>query len=390
MTLVKEKMRVLCLTTYYLPGYKGGGPIKTIKNIAEQLGDDIAFSVVASDRDLGDSAPYVSVDLGKWVRVGKAFVFYAPSGFKFYRQVAKLIWMKDYDLVYLNSFFSLRFSLFPLLLAKAFRKRVLLAPRGEFSEGALSMKRLKKILFIRVSRILGVHAKLVFQASSIFEVEDIRRVLGQEADIKVAENIGAQEFASDLPIRSTGPLKAVFVSRISPKKNLLAALEILKKARQPLDYHLYGPIEDGQYWEQCREAISALPAHIKVEHKGTLIPDQVISTLAEYDVFFLPTKGENYGHVIAEALCAALPVVISDATPWRNLQQLGIGWDLPLSKPDAFSSVLDKLALMPAEQYQDMRACVLGWARNKFSQQDTTEANIAMFRYVYEKSKVDQ
>ena len=373
------------MTTYYLPGYKGGGPIKSIKNMTEQLGDDISINVVTSDRDLGDDTPYFSIDLGEWTRVDNAFVFYVQPGMKFYLQLAKLIWQKDYDLIYLNSFFSLRFSLFPLLLAKTLQQRVLLAPRGEFSEGALSIRWLKKNIFIRISKMLRIHCSSVFQASSVFEVEDIRSTLGPEVDIKVAENISAQEFAGDLPICSAGPLKAVFLSRISPKKNLLAALEILRKAQQPLCYHVYGPIEDNEYWERCKQVIGALPTHIKVEYKGTLTPDQVITTLAEYDVFFLPTKGENYGHVIAEALCAALPVVISDTTPWRNLEQLGIGWDLPLSDPDAFCTVLDKLALMPAGRYQGMRKWVQGWARNKFLQRDTTEANISMFRYVYEK-----
>ena len=109
------------------------------------------------------------------------------------------------------------------------------------------------------------------------------------------------------------------------------------------------------------------------------------ATLSAYDMFFMPTKGENYGHVIAEALCAGLPILIADTTPWRNLQEQGIGWDLPLNDPNAFSTAIDQLALMPAEQHVQMRETVLAWAKNKFSQRDAIDANIAMFRYAYEK-----
>ena len=383
--LSEQPLQVLTFAGVFLPGYKGGGPIKTIKNLFEQAGKDISFKLVTSDRDLGDAKPYTSVACGEWNEVGNASVFYAQPSKQGYRQIAGILREKNYDVVYLNSFFSPRFSFFPLLLAKALRQKVVLAPRGEFSEGALSLKSTKKHIFITVSKLLGFHRGTVFQVSSNYEAEDIRQALGPNVDTQVAENIGAQEFAENLKPRQSGPLKAVFVSRISPKKNLLVAIKMLQKVQQPLVYDIYGPIEDQDYWRDCEKAIAALPPHIQVQHKGTLNPDEVVKTLEKYDVFFFPTKGENYGHVIAEALCAGLPIVIADTTPWRNLQNLGIGWDLPLNNPDAFNAALDELAIMPAEDHMHMRQNVLSWAKNKFSQRDAIEANIALFKYAYEK-----
>ena len=383
--LSEQPLQVLTFAGVFLPGYKGGGPIKTIKNLFEQAGKDISFKLVTSDRDLGDAKPYTSVACGEWNEVGNASVFYAQPSKQGYRQIAGILREKNYDVVYLNSFFSPRFSFFPLLLAKALRQKVVLAPRGEFSEGALSLKSTKKHIFITVSKLLGFHRGTVFQVSSNYEAEDIRQALGPNVDTQVAENIGAQEFAENLKPRQSGPLKAVFVSRISPKKNLLVAIKMLQKVQQPLVYDIYGPIEDQDYWRDCEKAIAALPPHIQVQHKGTLNPDEVVKTLEKYDVFFFPTKGENYGHVIAEALCAGLPIVIADTTPWRNLQNLGIGWDLPLNNPDAFNAALDELATMPAEDHLLMRQNVFTWAKNKFSQRDAIEANIALFKYAYEK-----
>jgi len=378
-------LKVLVFAGHYIPGYKGGGPIKTIKNLFEQTGDEITFKLIASDRDLGDTFPYTSIECGTWNQVGKASVLYVQPGKIGYGQMVQELRTKDYDLVYLNSFFSPRFSFFPLILAKMLRQKVVIAPRGEFSEGALALKSLKKNLFITAYRLLGFHRHTVFQVSSEFEAEDVRRTLGSRVDTHIAENIGAQEFAGQLQRRTTGPLKAVFVSRISPKKNLLAALEMLQKVQQSLSYDIYGPIEDRDYWQECEKAIAALPPHIQVHHRGTLHPDEVVKTLENYDAFFFPTKGENYGHVIAEALCAGLPILIANTTPWRNLQNLGIGWDLSLNDPDAFSAELDQLAIMPAEKHFDMRQNVLAWAKNKFSQRDAVEANIDLFKYAYDK-----
>ena len=63
---------------------------------------------------------------------------------------------------------------------------------------------------------------------------------------------------------------------------------------------------------------------------GEVKHEKLHALLHEYDVMLLPTLGENFGHAIIEALDAGLPVVISDRTPWRNLEQAGVGADLPL------------------------------------------------------------
>ncbi|MAE21756.1 MAG: group 1 glycosyl transferase [Pseudomonas sp.] len=383
--ITNSPIRVLTFTGVFLPGYKGGGPIKTIKNLFEQVGKDVSFKLVTSDRDIGDTEPYTSVVCGEWNEVGNASVFYLQPSKQGYNQIAGILREKNYDVVYLNSFFSPRFSFYPLLLAKAMRQRVVISPRGELSEGALGLKSLKKNIFIAVYKLLRLHRGVVFQVSSKYEERDLRRVLGPKVDVRVAENIGAQEFGEATHKRTAGALRAVFVSRISPMKNLLMALESLRNVRSPMVYDIYGPAEDEVYWDQCQKVIETLPKHIQVEHKGSLNPADVVKTMSGYDVFYLPTKGENYGHAIAEAICAGLPILIADTTPWRNLQDHGIGWDLPLDNPDAFSTVLDELAAIPDEEYWAMRERVLAWAKKKFSQRDAIEANIALFKYAYEK-----
>jgi glycosyltransferase involved in cell wall biosynthesis len=385
--LVKKNITILAFNGFYLPGYKGGGPIKTIKNLFEEAGNQVSFRLITSDRDLGDNAPYKTIACGEWNSSRNVSAFYAQSGFKGYVQIAKIILAKNYDLVYLNSFFSPKFSFFPLVISKLLGQPVVLGPRGEFSSGALSLKSTKKRIVIAICKLIGLHRWVVFQASSRFEAEDIRRVLGPKVDVKIAEDISAQEFITDFPTSFDEELKAVFISRITPMKNLLVALEVLCNVRQPLCYHIYGPIEDQDYWLQCEKVKASLPSYVRVEYMGELTPDQVVCTMAKYDIFFMPTKGENYGHVITEALCAGLPILISDKTPWRNLEKQGVGWDLPLDSLSAFSLVLDQLAMMPSDQHQKMRKTVVAWAKNKFSQSDAVDANIEMFRYAYEKQQ---
>ncbi|WP_237673935.1 glycosyltransferase family 4 protein [Vreelandella profundi] len=380
-----QGLSVLVFSAVYFPGFKGGGPVKTIKNLFNQVGKEISFRLVTSDRDLGDKEPYTSVACGQWNDIGNAAVFYAQPGRGGYSQIMRIIKSKNYHIIYLNSFFSPRFSFFPLFLARVLQQRVVLSPRGEFSKGALAIKPSKKKIFIVAYKILQLHRHVIFQASSQFEELDIRRVLGEKVDVRVAENIAAQEFGDAAHERIVGNLRVIFVGRISPMKNLLMALESLRNVHAQMAFDIYGPLEDSNYWLQCQEVIETLPKHIQVSYKGFLDPLDVVKTMSGYDVFYLPTKGENYGHAIVEATCAGLPIIISDTTPWRNLQDCGIGWDLSLSAPEYFGAALDELAAMPSKEYQEMRQRVLSWANEKFSQRNAVEANIALFKYAYEK-----
>ena len=375
-------LNVLVFASYFTPGFKGGGPIKTIGNLINCTSDEVNFKLVTGDRDLGDQAPYESVDIGRWNKIGRAQAFYAKNSWTGYVDILRILFRCEFDLLYLNSFFSMKFSFFPLCIARLLRKSVILVPRGELSEGALSLKKTKKSIFIALYRLLGFHYAVVFQASSSFEEQDIRRALGPKVQVQIAENIGSQDYAESIPDRTEGPLRAVFLSRISPKKNLLSALVMLGDVSKTMHYHIYGPVEDGAYWDQCLSAIRKLPDHIKVEHKGTLNPENVVSTLSQYDLFFFPTKGENYGHVIAEALCAGVPLLISDQTPWRDLENKGLGWDLPLNNTHEFSAVIDRFASMTAEERFEFRKRILSWAKIRFSQRDAIEANISMFKKV--------
>lgn len=376
---------VLVFSDYYLPGYKGGGPIKTVKNLFDQVGEEISFKLITLNHDLEDTVPYSDIESDVWNTVGNAKVFYISRGTAGYKQIIKIMLERGYQVIYLNSFFSPTFSLLPLLIAKSLRQKVVLGPRGEFSEGALKLKSQKKNVFIKMYKLLGLHHGVIYQASSNYEADDIKRVLGANVDIQIAEDIGAQQFSDTLILRETDNLKIVFVSRISPMKNLLLALEILKNVRQTVSYDIYGPIEDQEYWVKCESVIDSLPSNIQVNYRGELRPEEVIDTISTYDLFFMPTKGENYGHVIAEALCAGLPLLIADTTPWRNLQKQGIGWDLSLINPEAFSTVIDELAIMPSKEHHQMREKVLAWAKNKFNQRDAIDANIAMFKYAANK-----
>ena len=141
--------------------------------------------------------------------------------------------------------------------------------------------------------------------------------------------------------------------RISPMKNLDFALRVLTQVKIPVLFSIYGPKEDPAYWHECERLISAMPSHVEVRYEGAIVNEQVQQTIARHDVFFLPTRGENFGHVFLEAWSAGVPILISDQTPWKQLEEQGVGWDLALEDEQQYVGVLEALAKLSRDAHEE-------------------------------------
>lgn len=358
MVRIKKGVYILVITGYYLPGYKGGGPIRTLANMVDRLGDEFEFKIVTADHDSGDTAPYGNIKIDDWNRVGRADVFYLSPKRRSLRDFRRLLYSTEYDVLYLNSFFSPHFTIKPLMLRRLRLipdRPLVIAPRGEFSPGALGLKSFKKRVYISAARALGLYKGAVWQASSGHEEADIRRWFGNDARVIIALNlppvINAADGSVAIKEKTKACLKIIFLSRISRKKNLDGALEMFNGIKGEIQFNIYGPMEDKTYWAECQKIIGGLSGDIEVRYRGSVEHDQVAAVMREHDIFFLPTLGENFGHVILEALCAGCPVLISDQTSWRGLEEKGVGWDLPLSKPEMFQDVLQRCVDMNDEEF---------------------------------------
>lgn len=335
-----SKKKVLIFADYYLPGYKAGGPVKSLRMLIDLLSDEFDFYVITRNHDFMSSEIY-DVPVETPVSMGKAIVYYLPKmQLSFVRDLIK---KQKFDILYFNSFFSVPFSFLPLLLSKT-KAKVILAPRGEFSPGALSIKKAKKKFFIQFAKIGGIYSRVKFHATSEQEINDIRRVMGNNVKIELASNIATAAADKIIKVKKENDsLKIVYLSRITPKKNLLFALQILQKITAgQIQFDIYGPTENAEYWQACQEVILALPKNIQANYKGVILPEEVVTIFSQYHLFFFPTLGENFGHVILESLSAGCPVLTSDQTPWA-LEKAECGWAIPLQDKAAYLAILKKL-----------------------------------------------
>lgn len=384
-----RRPRILILTGHYFPAYRAGGPIRTLQAIVERLGDEFSLRIITKDRDIGDEHALSGIAGDCWQPVGKAQVRYLAPRNRTPLALCRLLRRTPHDLLYLNSFFDpvstiqvvalRRFGLLPPW-------PILLAPRGEFSPGALRLKSRKKRAYITLARHLGLYRDIYWQVSSEQERIDLLngffrgRGTAESSRILVAPDLsGPAAVPSPLSaLKRTGRLRIVYLSRISPMKNLEFALQSLAGLAGDVSMDIYGPIDDSPfeqaYWARCQERIRQLPSNVVVTYHGPVEPDRVPTALSEHDLFFLPTLGENFGHAILEALAAGLPVLISDRTPWRDLAAHRAGWDLPLEQPGAFAEILQRLVDMDEAEYAPYRVDARARAERYFA--DTTNVEL--------------
>lgn len=348
---------ILVLIGCLWPGSDSSGPNQSLRSLCAELTDEFEFRIVARDRPFGASARAAPED---WVDLGFAEIIYLRIGPLGAIGLRRLLRDAEYDLLLLNGFFDREFTLPTLIMRRLGlipSRPVLLSPRGEFGDGALSLKRGVKRAWLAVVRLAGLLRGVTLHATSEQEAADIAERLTFAAPARVAPNVRPM-FAPPpaTPERCGGPLRLVFLGRVTAIKNLDYALDTLRLVRTDVAYDIFGPISDRAYGQACEALASTLPSHVKVRFMGEILNADAPATLAGYDLLFMPTKGENFGHAIFEALASSTPVLISDRTPWRNLTRRRAGFDLPLDDPGAFAAAIERMAAMPPAEAALWRA----------------------------------
>ncbi len=352
-----DRKKIMVFIDWYLPGTNAGGPVRTCANMISRLRHEYDFYVVTRDTDLNANQPYAGIKSNEWNELADGTrVFYFSSAAVSMPKIRELIQSISPDIVHLNSMYSWNFTVLPLRAAQKLNSgiKIILGPRGMLSRGALAIKPLKKQLFIRATKMTGIFKNVIWHASTPVEAEEVRRTFGENVPVRIAIDLAPESTFN--PIRrnkKSGEVNLFYLGRISPVKNLLGCIRALRvvPTQNRIRFDIYGPVEDVDYWKSCESEIAALPAHITVTYKGNLVHEQLHATLAAYHFLFLLTENENYGHAIVEAFTCGCPVIISDRTPWRNLESIRVGWDLDLRNQEKIVQTLNTSAIMDQETY---------------------------------------
>ncbi len=383
---MSKKPRILIFIDWFLPGYKAGGPVQSCANLIAHLKEAFDFWVITRDTDYCENQPYTTVTPDTWNRLDDHLQIYYISATNLkYKPLLQTAREVNPDIVLINGIYSLYFSILPLFIARKLNcSKTIVSARGMLTPSAIQVKGYKKKAFLQAAKLMGHYRNVSFHATNNDEANYIKMLFGNRQEVKVAPNL-SKKVIYDSPAvisKKHGELRLVSIARISPEKNLNYALEVLRNntVKGKVTFDIYGPIYNEQYWDECQDLIAAINDRFKITYKGSIDSKQVHETLQQYHALFLPTQGENFGHIILESMAAGLPVIISDQTPWKNLQENRLGFDLSLSEPKTFADAIQHLLDLSQEEYSSYSRAAYLYAKEYMQNEDALTQNLNLFK----------
>ena len=233
---------------------------------------------------------------------------------------------------------------------------------------------MEKKIYLQLFKLLELQYKIAFQATDEEEERFIASHFGKPALIYTAGNFPNNIGGLPMPPKEPGMLRLISIALISPMKNILLVLEALGKAGALIQYDIYGPVKDAEYWDQCKAKMSSLPANISVKYHEEIEPAKVKGALEQGHVYILPSKSENFGHAIYEALSAGRPVITSNYTPWNNLRESRAGINVAIENTAGLEEAINFFAAMDAAELGQWSHGAVTYAteRYRFGKNTTT------------------
>ena len=327
-------LKILVFIDWYKPAYKAGGPISSVYNLTELLGDEIQFYIITSDRDLNEKLPLEGLKYNQWIDQGKVKVRYLKRNQEKRRVLKEIVEQLSPDRIYLNGVFSYFYSILPLVLFRNHRK--IISPRGMLIKEALKIKSFKKQCFLLLMKWVKAYQNVIWQFSNEEEYQESQKSVSIKRHYIIPNLTKSIKVK---PVLENSSFELISVCRVNKIKNIHFFLSVLKKVDFECNYTIVGSIEDKGYYNELKRLIKELPPKVTVQFVGPKPYHEIEKKLAHSSLFISTSKNENYGHSIIEALGNGIPVLVSKACPWKQLESYHAGYRLPFEK----SIFLDKL-----------------------------------------------
>ncbi len=382
------KANILLIYDHFLPAWKAGGPIRSIAQLIDQMSDEFSFYVLTSAYDFQEKNILDNIQTDRWCNWKDiASVYYLSKPKPTIVNIVSIIKEIQPDIIFINGLFSPYYNIKTLIAAKRYvnkihNAKIILSPRGMLHSGALSQKKVKKRLFLDIFCLIGLYKNILWHATDEKEVHCVRNKF-MSAKIHIAGNFPKISVPLDAPYKNQGELIMGTLALISPMKNHLEILNALVSVQYKIVWHIFGPVKDQHFWDQCNEVIKQLPDNIMVIYHGAIPPDQVSSELEKIQVFILPSKSENFGHAILEALSAGKPVITTNTTPFTDLNPNKTGYTLSINKlQHQLIQAINEFAEMDQETFSQYQKNAIRYAENFVSIGKLKDQYRAMFDLV--------
>lgn len=329
-----------------------GGPSYTVPRLADFLAEVDGLNVCLLSQSLRGEECTPSSDLVNVKLINSNALLGYKYGFGCREGVRSMIKNFQPNIIHSHGLWS-PMSYWSSKFAKDFKIPLVVHPRGMLDRWALMHKGLKKYF-----AWIAYQKKILNQASLLIATSELEydalRDIGLSGPIAVIPNgidfplIGKPEFVKKS--ENNNSKSVLFLSRIHPKKgleNLIKSWESLDLSDWVLNIVGSGDLE---YEMQLRQQVAFLKNANSIKFLGDLRGEHKREAYLSADLFVLPTFGENFGVVVAEALSYGLPVITTNAAPWEALNQYKCGWCIDIGLDPLIATLKEATSMTDLER----------------------------------------
>jgi glycosyltransferase involved in cell wall biosynthesis len=333
--------------------------------------------VLAGNREVGDKIPLPTVLSDNWNNFedSTANVFYVSNIIRtvlFFLYECK---RKQFDVLFLNSIFSFQYTVLSLFFIHT---PVILSVRGMLHPSALKQKKMKKKLYLFFFKIILLFRNIKFHVTDEVEKKYVENIFGNRYEIITLPNIPSL-FKQQYVKKDVNSFNLITIALVSSMKNHYNVLLALMKCKSDICYRIYGPIKEYEYWENCKLLIQKLPLNVKVQYMGPISPNDVEQELKWAHVKILPSKSENYGHAMVEALSAGKPLISSHFIPWNDLNINNAGFNVDPNNLVELADALEFYANADSSQYDTLSSNASNYILKKVNIDQIKKAYLELF-----------
>ena len=226
--------------------------------------------------------------------------------------------------------------------------------RGMANKKIFQKKKILKILYLFLIKTIIPKKNSELITTSIYEKNLSNEIFKNMFKIRVEPNKIENKIifsCNQLIKKKKNNLNLFFMSNITWKKNFDFVFNVLKKIDFQITLNIYGSIYEDK--NKFMSMINILKNYHKVNYNGEYNRSYLNEIIKKNHLMILPTLDENFGHTIVECLLSSRPCLISNNTPWSDINFYNAGYALPLDATNTYINVIRDFYLMDNKNYQE-------------------------------------
>lgn len=259
---------------------------------------------------------------------------------------------RQYDLYHSNGLW-LDINHATCSIARKFGKPCVLSLHGMLYPQALERSAWKKKLMLLLGHRSDIMHSTCIHATCVQEMEHYRR-MGFRNPVAVIPNpFPIPAYIHEIK-RSCGRFRIGYLGRLHPYKNVDRLIDAWAKIEVLADQGelLIMGTGESDYVQQLKNQAKRLQIK-NIHFTGEISGRQKFEYLASLTALCLPSRSENFGMVVPEALITGTPVIATDTSPWEDLNTYHCGWWCSNSM-ESLSNCLEKIFWMDKSKLLQM------------------------------------